>query len=78
LQQYKHYSINLKNKIMKVSALDENGKPVDWWFMYKVPQLSAGAGTDNATGYEYVYYDSAIDANKDSHEIGFIVSSSGA
>ena len=49
----------------RISALDENGKPVDWWFIYKVPQLSAGAGSDKATGYEYVYYDSAIDANKD-------------
>ncbi|MDB5283848.1 MAG: deoxyribonuclease [Bacteroidota bacterium] len=50
---------------MKISALDEKGKPVDWWFIYKVPQLNKGAGTDNATGYEYVYYDSTIDANKD-------------
>lgn len=50
---------------MKISALDESGQPVDWWFMYKVPQLNSGAGTDNATGYEYIYYDSAIDANAD-------------
>jgi deoxyribonuclease II len=48
---------------MHVTALDENGKPVDWWFIYKVPQLGAGAGTDAATGYEYVYYDSTINAN---------------
>ena len=46
---------------MKISALDETGNPVDWWFIYKVPQLGAGAGTDSATGYEYVYYDSKID-----------------
>ena len=50
---------------MNLSALDENGKPVDWWFIYKVPQLSGGAGSDEATGYEYVYYDSAIDALPD-------------
>lgn len=50
---------------MNVSALDENGKPVDWWFIYKVPHLGAGAGTDEATGYEYVYYDATIDANPD-------------
>src|SRR5476651_2153986 len=50
---------------MKISALDETGNPVDWWFIYKVPQLGAGAGTDSATGYEYVYYDSKIDANPD-------------
>jgi deoxyribonuclease II len=42
---------------MKLSALDENGKAVDWWFIYKVPQLSRGANSDSATGYEYVYFD---------------------
>ncbi len=42
---------------MKVSALDENGKPVDWWFLYKVPQLTKDASSSSATGYEYVYYD---------------------
>lgn len=46
---------------MNISALDENRKPVDWWFIYKVPQLSAGASSDSATGYEYVYYDASID-----------------
>ncbi|MGH9418720.1 MAG: deoxyribonuclease II family protein, partial [Thermoanaerobaculia bacterium] len=48
---------------MKISALDENGKPVDWWFMYKVPELGSGAlsGTEATSGYEYVYYDSEID-----------------
>jgi deoxyribonuclease-2 len=42
---------------MKISALDESGNPVDWWFAYKVPQLVHDAKTLNATGYEYVYYD---------------------
>ncbi len=46
---------------MNVSALDENGKPVDWWFIYKVPELSAGANSDRAIGYEYVYYDASLD-----------------
>lgn len=50
---------------MGLSALDEKGNPVDWWFIYKVPQLNGGIGNDKATGYEYVYYDSAIDANPD-------------
>ncbi len=50
---------------MNVTALDENGKPVDWWFIYKVPQLGAGSGSDEATGYEYVYYDATIDGNSD-------------
>ncbi len=43
---------------MDVSALDDNGKPVDWWFIYKVPQLTQDASSDSATGYEYVYFDS--------------------
>ncbi len=46
---------------MNVTALDENGRAVDWFFIYKVPQLSKGATTDKATGYEYVYYDATID-----------------
>ena len=46
---------------MEVTALDEAGKKVDWFFIYKVPQLAAGATTDKTTGYEYVYYDASID-----------------
>jgi deoxyribonuclease-2 len=46
---------------MNISALDENGKKVDWFFLYKVPKLVNGANTDKTTGYEYVYYDSTID-----------------
>jgi len=58
---------------MKISALDENGKPVDWWFMYKVPELGSGAGTDATSGYEYVYYDSTIDQlpDRDPHKTAF-------
>src|ERR1700742_1071957 len=47
--------------MMQVTALDETGKKVDWFFIYKVPQLSKGANNDQTTGYEYVYYDSTID-----------------
>jgi deoxyribonuclease-2 len=46
---------------MEVTALDEAGKKVDWFFIYKVPELAAGATTDKTTGYEYVYYDSSVD-----------------
>jgi deoxyribonuclease-2 len=45
---------------MNVSALDESGKAVDYWFAYKVPKLSAGASTHAAVGYEYVYYDPRV------------------
>jgi len=53
---------------MMITALDESGKAVDWWFIYKVPQLGPGAGTDKTTGYEYVYYDATIDASPDPHK----------
>ena len=45
---------------MNISALDEKGSPVDFWFLYKVPQQTqdmGGGKTDTATGYEYLYYD---------------------
>ena len=45
---------------MNISALDENGKTVDWWFIYKVPKLAKAASNPSATGYEYVYYDPKI------------------
>ena len=45
---------------MQLSALDENGKQVDWWFAYKVPKLAKEATSPTATGYEYVYYDSNV------------------
>jgi len=50
---------------MPVFPIDENGQQVDWWFIYKVPLLGGGVQNDAATGYEYVYYDSTIDANPD-------------
>ena len=45
---------------MIVSALDEDGKAVDWWFAYKVPTLARSGGSLSATGYEYVYYDTKV------------------
>jgi deoxyribonuclease-2 len=42
---------------MTIAVLDENGKQVDWWFIYKVPKLLQSAQTDSASGYEYVYFD---------------------
>src|SRR5262249_29521632 len=37
--------------------LNESGKPVDWWFMYKVSSKSESATARKATGGEYVYFD---------------------
>jgi deoxyribonuclease II len=45
---------------MTLSPLNEAGQPVDWWFLYKAPKLSAGQNTAAATGYEYAYYDAAV------------------
>jgi deoxyribonuclease-2 len=42
-----------------ISAFDENGKAVDWWFAYKVPEMS-GSGASAAKGYEYAYYDATV------------------
>ncbi len=44
---------------MKLTALDETGKAVDWWFIYKVPKLLGGGPkkVPEARGYEYLYYD---------------------
>lgn len=50
----------VKNKSKEISALDENGKPVDWWFAYKIPKLGKTADKPSTTGYEYVYYDANI------------------
>ena len=46
---------------MTISAIDESGKAVDWWFIYKVPKLTQDANSDSATGYEYVYFDANAD-----------------
>jgi deoxyribonuclease-2 len=46
-----------------LAPLNESGKPVDWWFVYKVPQLAAGQNDSaETTGYEYAYFDAAMDA----------------
>ncbi|MGD0277952.1 MAG: deoxyribonuclease II family protein [Smithella sp.] len=48
---------------MKISALNETGKSVDYWFIYKVPKLTdtkGAKGGNTATGYEYLYYDPTV------------------
>ncbi|HZJ62776.1 MAG TPA: deoxyribonuclease II family protein [Kofleriaceae bacterium] len=52
---------------MALSALDDDGKPVDWWFMYKVAgesTTSTGAKAPvldgkRVTGLEYIYFDAS-------------------
>jgi deoxyribonuclease-2 len=48
------------------SAQDDDGKPVDWWFLYKLPRGAtppAGAKEPDkpSTGFEYLYYDDSRD-----------------
>jgi deoxyribonuclease II len=42
---------------MPLSAMDEKGNPVDWWFMYKVAGKSKISDGSKAIGTEYVYFD---------------------
>jgi len=42
---------------MRLTALDDDGNAVDWWFAYKVPKLTRDASTPTTSGYEYLYYD---------------------
>jgi deoxyribonuclease II len=43
---------------MTLSALNDDGKPVDWWFLYKLPQdARPTTGTATTTGFEYLYYE---------------------
>jgi deoxyribonuclease-2 len=51
---------------MQLSAIDEQGYPVDWWFMYKVAgksKTSKGAAVGADSGTEYVYFDANVPAN---------------
>ncbi len=43
-----------------LSCLNDNGQPVDWWFMYKVPSKSVVSDGSKALGTEYIYYDSSF------------------
>jgi deoxyribonuclease-2 len=45
------------------TALNEKGKFVDWWFMYKVSAESQSSAGRKVDGGEYVYYDADL-ANK--------------
>lgn len=45
---------------MTLSALNESGKPVDWWFAYKLPYKAKppkGEEGSPSTGFEYLYLD---------------------
>ena len=48
---------------MSISAIDENGNPVDWWFMYKISGESTTSGGGKVLGTEYIYFDSNMAAD---------------
>ena len=48
---------------MPFSAKDENGNPVDWWFMYKVAGNSTTGDGRKLAGTEYVYFDANTPAD---------------
>jgi len=48
---------------MSISAMDENGNPVDWWFMYKVSGESTTSSGGRVLGTEYIYFDSNMAAD---------------
>ena len=48
---------------MSISAIDENGNPVDWWFMYKVSGESTTSTGKKVLGTEYIYFDANAPAD---------------
>ncbi len=40
-----------------LTAMDDAGAPVDWWFMYKVAGKARTSGARKLRGTEYVYFD---------------------
>lgn len=53
----------MNNKI-KISAIGDGGKPVDWWFLYKVAGKSKASDGSKPTGTEYVFFDSVTAKGK--------------
>lgn len=49
----------MKNNAARLCAKDEENKPTDWWFIYKVAGKSKVSDGSKATGTEYVYFDSS-------------------
>jgi deoxyribonuclease-2 len=46
---------------MRLKVIGDDGKPVDWFFIYKLPagaQDPTGKSSERSTGTEYMYFDS--------------------
>jgi deoxyribonuclease-2 len=48
----------MSNLQTALSAISDNGQPIDWWFLYKVAGKSITSNDSKAKGTEYVYFDS--------------------
>jgi deoxyribonuclease-2 len=64
-----------------LQAMDDSGKPVDWWFMYKLPR-DANSPTNNkatkpSTGFEYLYFDSQSKKTV-AHSANLLINKAGA
>lgn len=42
---------------VKLSAINDQGRPVDWWFIYKIAGKSIVQDGSKARGTEYIYFD---------------------
>eukprot|EP01062_Namystynia_karyoxenos_P082862 TRINITY_DN9416_c0_g1_i1.p1 TRINITY_DN9416_c0_g1~~TRINITY_DN9416_c0_g1_i1.p1 ORF type:complete len:477 (+),score=106.24 TRINITY_DN9416_c0_g1_i1:72-1433(+) len=49
----------IKGAPQALAAVGDGGRPVDWWFAYKVPGTGGGWGHPVSGGAEYAYADSA-------------------
>jgi hypothetical protein len=49
---------------MNLSAIDNHGNLVDWWFLYKVAGNSTCSNGCKPAGTEYVYFDPTVKENK--------------
>jgi len=66
---------------MELSALDNDGNAVDWWFMYKLSGKSKtkeGGKIKGLTGAEYVYFDSSEGSTAKLVEAKDLVTKNGA
>lgn len=43
-----------------LNVIGDSGKPVDWWFIYKVSKESQTTSSQPVTGGEYAYFDSEM------------------
>ena len=58
---------------IKISEIDDQGKPVDWWFIYKVAGKSKLSDGTKADGAKYLYFDSNKQKGEKLHLSSFLI-----